>query len=125
MALTREEILAAQDLRRELVPVPEWGTDAKGEPAAVYVRTITGADRDRYQLSLRPDAEGDPIDLDNFRARFLCFCICDEAGRRLFADDEGELIGGKSADALARLWVAANRLNGTDAEAVERARKNS
>jgi hypothetical protein len=76
-------------------------------------------------LSLRPQLDGAADDLDNFRARFLCFCICDEKGQRLFGDDEGELIGGKSADALGRLWVAANNLNGTDAEAVERARKNS
>jgi hypothetical protein len=124
MALTREEILAAQDLRRERVEVPEWGTDAEGNPAVVFVRTVTGTERDRYQLTLAP-INGGQGDFDNFRARFLCFCICDETGKRLFGDDEGELIGGKSADAIARLWAAANRINGTDAEAIERARKNS
>jgi hypothetical protein len=124
MTLTREEILATQDLRRERVEVPEWGLDAEGKPAAVYVRTMTGTERDRYQLSLQP-REGNLDNLDNFRSRFLAFCICDETGRRLFADNDGELVGGKSARALDRLWEAANIVNGSDAGAVERARKNS
>ena len=42
--LNREAILAAEDLPRELVEVPEWG-------GAVYVRALTGAERDQFEAS--------------------------------------------------------------------------
>ena len=42
--LTRDAILAAEDLRTEEVPVPEWG-------GSVIVRTLRGDDRDAYDLA--------------------------------------------------------------------------
>ena len=38
----RESIIAANDLKRESVEVPEWGV-------TVYVRTMTGEERDQYE----------------------------------------------------------------------------
>ncbi len=40
-ALTGEEILGADDLPTEVVPVPEWD-------GTVIVRTLTGAERDHW-----------------------------------------------------------------------------
>jgi hypothetical protein len=42
MTLTRDSILNAKDLKKELVKVPEWG----GE---VYVRCMTGSERDAFE----------------------------------------------------------------------------
>ena len=44
--LSKEAILAADDLPREKVNVPEWG----GE---VLVRTMSGTDRDAFEASLQ------------------------------------------------------------------------
>lgn len=41
MALTREQILGAQDIKSELVDVPEWG-----EGAQVRVGMMSGTARD-------------------------------------------------------------------------------
>ncbi len=51
--LTKEAILAADDLPRETVLMPEWGGD-------VYVRTMSGTDRDAFESSLiaRDGAKG-------------------------------------------------------------------
>ena len=43
--LSKDAILAADDLPRETVHVPEWGGD-------VYVRTMSGTDRDAFETSL-------------------------------------------------------------------------
>ena len=51
--LSRDEILAASDLTKELVEVPEWG-------GSVYVRAMTGTERDSYEesvLEIRPVVE--------------------------------------------------------------------
>ena len=44
-ALTRDEILGADDLKTESVKVPEWG-------GTVLVRELTGAERDEWEASV-------------------------------------------------------------------------
>ncbi len=85
---------------------------------------LTSAERDAYQLSFRSDDEDSGPDVANFRARFLTFCIVDEAGNRLFQLEDAEKLGAKSADAIRRIFEAAQRLNGMNAGAIEDARKN-
>ena len=45
MALTKEQILEAQDIQREEVEVPEWG-------GTVYVKSLSGADLGQYEAAL-------------------------------------------------------------------------
>ncbi len=118
MAMTREQILAVDDLPRKEVTVPHWKN-------SVWLRTITAAERDAYMLSARPPVDGQPPDFDNFRARLLVYAICDETGKRLFRQGEDALIGGKCGDAIGLLFEEAQKLNGLEPEAVEDARKNS
>jgi hypothetical protein len=105
-ALTRETILAAQDLPAKSVAVPEWG----GE---VLVRSMTGAERDLYEQALMAarTANG-KFNIANVRARLVAFCAVDEAGKRLFEDADIEALGAKSAAALDRVFAAAAALNG-------------
>jgi hypothetical protein len=50
----RSQILAADDLPREAVAVPEWGG------VTVWVRTLTGTERDRFETQgARLFADGD------------------------------------------------------------------
>ena len=124
--LTKEQILAADDFKVEVVNVPEWG----GE---VLVRTISGIDRDSYEADcLEFTVEGD-LDragsvrtrVRNARALLAVRCICDESGHRLFADADAEELGQKCAAALDRIWDVAGRLNRISESNVEELAKNS
>ena len=122
MAFSRDDILAVNDRPMKEVPVPVWG-----DGASVWLRMISAAERDRYFLMTR---KGDTFEAnpDNFRAKLLVFAICDEEGKRLFADDEAELLGRKCGDAINLLFGEASKINGltrNDADEVEDARKNS
>ena len=114
--LTKEQILSADDLRREQVNVPEWG-------GSVFVRTLTGTDRDAFEQSIIQNSER--MDLANVRARMAVLCVVDEKGERLFADSDAQALGAKSSLALGRIFTVAQKLNGmTDAD-VEDLAKNS
>lgn len=114
--LTRDEILAAQDIRTQDVEVPEWG-------GSVRVSVMSGTARDRYESSL-VDVEGKYVALENLRARFVSVCVVDDAGAMVFTTDDIKALGEKSADALDRVFKAASRLNGTGISGLEDAAKN-
>jgi hypothetical protein len=122
MAWNRDQIIDVHDRPMKEVKVPAWG-----EGASVWLRMISAAERDRYYLlSRKPGtAEADP---ENFRAKLLVFSICDENGRRLFNDDEFDMLGDKCGAAISLLFDEAQRLNkliADEADEVEEARKNS
>lgn len=106
MALNKAAILAANDFKLEKVPVPEWGDD-------VYVKTITGLDRDRFEDGYAEQK------MKNFRTRFLVLTLCDDKGERLFADSETDELGKKSSLVINRLFDKAWSLNAFTNEAVE------
>ena len=113
--LNIEAILETDDLRRELVQVPEWTGD-------VYVRTLTGTERDAFEQSMV--GKKSKMNLDNVRARFAVLTICDDAGKRLFTDEDAKVLGDKSAAALDRVFAVAQRLNGFSSEDAEDLAKN-
>lgn len=120
--LTREAILAAEDLKMEVVPVPEWG----GE---VRLRVMSGTELDAYEKSLvKISVKGNKIeqqpDQTNARCKLLARCICDSQGKLLFSAADIEALGRKSKDALDRLHSAAIKLNGLN-RSLEDREKNS
>lgn len=125
--LGRDQILAAQDLEKELVAVPEWG-------GHVYVRALTGTERDAFEESLvdmktvrkgRKQETVRQTRLANIRARLCALTMCDEDGKRLFTDGDVEELGKKSASALNRVFEVAQRLSGLTDEDVEELAGNS
>jgi hypothetical protein len=119
MALSKDDILKAQDQILEEVYVPEWG-------GSVFIRSMTGVERDAFEASnFQKDRKGGDYQLNmtNIRARLLSLTICDDKGVRLF-EDAGKL-GGKSAKVLARLFEMSQRLSGITKEDVEDMAKNS
>jgi hypothetical protein len=119
MLLTRDTILQANDLPRELVSVPEWG----GE---VYVRTLTGTERDSYEAqSVEKRGKSYEANLRNLRAKLCALAMCDEQGKRLFGEGDVEALGAKSSAALDRVFSVARRLSGLGAEDFEELAKNS
>lgn len=118
--LTRQDIVAAQDIETETVDVPEWD-------GAVIVRMMSGADRDRFEQSLttvRADGRRE-ANLTNMRSKLVAMCLIDEEGRALFGPDEIDDLAKKSAAAIERVFIVAQRLNGLAPDDIGEARKNS
>lgn len=99
MILTRDSILAADDLRRESVDVPEWG-------GSVIIRTMTGSERDAFEAEHLKDPSKD------LRARLAVHTVCDEQGQLCFAPSDVAAIGQKNAAALDRIFAVAIKING-------------
>lgn len=101
MVLDKNSILNANDLKREIVPCPEWGGD-------VIIQEIGAIDRDRLWPCLL-DAEGknDPV---NVSGKVLVRCIVGEDGARLFTDDDAEALGKRSPAVINRLFKVAEKL---------------
>jgi hypothetical protein len=116
MALTRDDILKADDLGLLKLRVPEWGDD-------VYIRVMTVGERDAYENEFL-QAKNKNCGVDNFRAKFLQRVLCDEKGHLLFGPEEVALLAGKSARVMSRLWEAAMKHNALSDEDVEELAKN-
>ncbi len=111
--LSRDEILNIKDLPVEEVYVEEW-------QAWVRVRGLTGAERDQFEQSIVETRGKDTrVNLRNIRAKLVTLCVVDEEGKRLFKDEDVELLGRKSAVALNRIFEVAQRLSGLRPEDVE------
>lgn len=114
--LTRDQILGADDLKRETIAVPEWGGD-------VVVSEMTGATRDAWEQTLMGEGAG-KMNIANLRARLFAFGAVDEKGNLLFTPEDAEALGKKSAKALERCVKAIQRLNGLTEDEVEKIKKN-
>ncbi len=115
--LTRDAILAVDDLPIKEVKVPEWG-------GSVFVRSLTAADRDKYESSIVM-ADSEEKKYENIRARFLALVMVDQKGEVMFKE-EGDvlLLGKKSAAALDRVWGVAQHLNKINKADIDQLSKN-
>ena len=114
-ALTRENILEIQDIQIELVQIPEWGEDA-----VVYVKGMTGAERDKFESSLVVlRGKSQTLNMANIRAKLASLTICDENGKRLFSEQDVQVLSQKSASALQRVFVVAQKLSRIGDEDIE------
>lgn len=114
MALTADQILAADDLGLLEVKVKEWG-------GSVYIRVMSVGELDAYQKEWIGKRE---TGVDNFRAKFLAKCLCDEKGARLFTDEQVEELAKKSAKVVGRLFDKAAAHNAITEKDVEELAKN-
>lgn len=116
--LSREDILGADDLQREVVHCEEWGGD-------VHVRCLTGAERDRFEADMLSDPEEDSRKrFYNLRARLVVLSVCDVKGMPLFMLNDVDALSRKSAKVLDRLFSVAQRLSGMTKEDVDTLTKN-
>lgn len=112
--LTKEEILAAEDLPTQEIEVPEWG-------GSVIVRPLTGSERDAFEGSvLRGVGNKAKVDMTHVRAKLVGLCVINKDGKRLFASQEEViLLGRKNGKVLDRLFQIAQSLSGLSDKAVE------
>ena len=104
--LTREQILALDDLSREKVDVPEWGT-------SVYVRVLNGTEITKALTEERT------------LASMVAMFTVDEKGARLFTDEDVAALARKNYKALNRIASAGMRFNALTAEGQDDAKKDS
>lgn len=113
-----------EDRQYEVVLVPEWKEN--GQPIAVRVQSLTGAERDVFESeSVRRKGKKVETNMENFRARLLVRTVVDEAGDRIFDDDDAQWLGQKSAAAISRIYDVAARLSGITEQDAEELTKNS
>jgi hypothetical protein len=91
--LSAADILAAQDRKRELVEVPEWG-------GSVYVQEISAADAERIAEEKIGMVE------------FCAMCMVDKDGKPLFTEDQVADLSEKSTGAFRKVMSAVTQLNG-------------
>lgn len=119
--LTKDQILAAEDLPHEDVKVPEWG-------GTVRVRALTGDERDAYEIAMVEGREaskksGQLTDA-HIRASLVAMSLVNDQGERLFTSAEIARLGRKSAAALDRCYGVAVRLSRLSARDVEELKGN-
>jgi hypothetical protein len=120
MPLSREEILAAPDLRRDEVSVPEWG-------GTVRIREMSLEDRAAlYDLMYGKAADdkkvgqrGLDLNLEMIRRSAV-----DESDAPLFTAADLKKLAKKSDRAVRRLVEAIEAMHQMDADAVEAAEGN-
>jgi hypothetical protein len=116
--LTREAILAAEDILSETVTVPEWG-------GTVIVRGLTGDERDDFEAScIRGKGRKTEVNYRNARAKLVVRCCYKPDGSRLFNDDDAAAVGKKGAAAVSRVYEVGARLSGLTEEDLEELAKN-
>jgi hypothetical protein len=120
--LNRDSLLKKEDL--EIVKVD------LGKGDFVYVRQMTGRERDRFEQSLikeNKNAEGGyEKSLDDFRAKLAVCTLCDAEGKALLQPgDVGTLSQNMSAARLEKIINTAQKINKISEEDKENLVKNS
>ncbi|KKL51963.1 hypothetical protein LCGC14_2290240 [marine sediment metagenome] len=109
MVFDKNLILNADDLE-----IREVKIGVKGWPEVLWVRTLTGAERDSWEagiVNLGP-GEDKSYNLKNIRARFVSMVACEKSGNRIFDNGDVAALGTKSAQALDLIFDAGQKLNG-------------
>lgn len=115
--LKRDEILNADDLKTEIVSVPEWGGD-------VMIKMMTGKERDSFEASC-VGVNGKTVNMDNIRAKLVAKTVIDpETKEPMFTTADIEALGKKSSAALDRIFTVSQRLSKITEQDVEELAKN-
>jgi hypothetical protein len=120
--LGKADILAADDIAYEDVPVPEWN-------GSVRVRGLTGTQRSLIEATMVV-AKGQDVGVRieafrDLRERLVAASLVDEKGKRLFSDAEVARLGEKSGKVLTRLFEIASKLSGMEPGTVAELAGNS
>ena len=81
--LTRDSILAVDDLPIKAIDVPEW----KG---IVYIKTLTGTQRDEFEQLAQDRRAAKHFDMRGLKIRLVALVLCNKAGKLLFAGNGDE-----------------------------------
>ena len=109
MALTADQIIAADDMGLKKVHVKEWGGD-------VFIRVMSVGERDEYERMWIGKKE---TGVENFRTQYLARVLCDEKGTLLFTREQVAALANKSGAVMGRLFDVAMKHNSMTEEDVQ------
>lgn len=112
----KEKIRAADDIKKQIVKIPEWG-------AKIEVRTMMGAER-AILFGKTADEGGQPNFQELYPEMIIACCFDPKTGERLFSKEDIPWLMEKSCTAMERLATVASELSGITEKAVEGAEKN-
>ena len=110
--LSREQVLAAEDVKCRDVEVPEWG-------GTVRVRVMSGAQRDRYEQMVEDQRSGKKVDVRGLTVALVILTLVDEEGKPLFTLADLDAVNAKNAAVINRLFRVAQELNALSEEEIE------
>lgn len=113
--LSKADIIAASDLKREEVDVPEWG-------GKVLVSSFSADAKDSIEFKLYNLNQKSGVGI---RAAYVGLALVDEHGQRLFTDEELPMLGTKFAGAVDRVFEVVSRINRISQADIEELEKNS
>ena len=117
--LTKDDILAADDLKTEEVYVAEWG-------GTILMKTMMGHERDKFESGiLATRKKGKPIDVQGVKVRMIILCAVDTDGKPIFDMRDLQMLNHKSSKAIDQLFQVAQRMNGFDDDEIEELAGNS
>ncbi len=121
--LSKEQILAVDDRKTEVVSVPEWGGD-------VIVRSLTAKEKEEWESSLTDlDVRNKKVKLKvnygTVMARLVALTVVDQSGNLLFTYADITRLSEKSGVAIDRVCEVAKRLGGISDTDIEELEKNS
>ena len=113
----RDQIIAADDLKSELVPIPEWDV-------TILVKSMNGAER--AQMLKAITSKDGSVDVGKAVSDVLIFTAHDpDTGERIFTIEDRDLLNQKSGAAIQRAAEAGMRLSGLMPESIDEAGKDS
>lgn len=113
--LNKQDILAASDLKREEVDVPEWG-------GKVLVTSFSADAKDAVEFRILDLMKKGTVGM---RAAYVALALIDEHGQRLFSDEEIPMLGTKFAGAVDRVYEVVSRINKISEQDLKDLEKNS
>ena len=119
MSLSKDQIVAINDVQTKKVEVPEWNGHC-------YVRMMSAGGRDEFETAAIRSRVDDPAkaDVKGLRSLLVALTLCDEFGELLFSKKDISLIEKKASSALDKIIAASQEINGLKPDAVEDAKKN-
>ncbi len=115
--LNRKQILAADDIVREPLIVPEWG-------GQVFLRSLNGIERGDFD-NVNANFRDKKLTNMEFLLNLVVRCVCDENDNLLFTPDDIGALLKKNGDVIMTVYQAAARVNALTDDAVEDLAKNS
>lgn len=120
--LNKDAILSAKDLKTEKVTIRGWGgeiivSELDGEALVEFYELVLPAESE--------DAAAKKISDSHFQASLLAFAIVDDAGQRVFGNEDIPALSRKSRAALKQAFDVADKLSLVTIAARKAAEKNS
>ena len=120
IALLAEDIFTAPDLEPEWLEIPEWTPAGSPDVAGVYVKPMTGLERDTYEESLvRGKGPNREVNVRNARAKLVVLVTVNEDGEPLFTKGDVQRLGAKSAAALNHIFDLSSQQSGMSSADIE------